>query len=123
MSRKWWATIITVAVVIGLFATIKLLPFWATLLAAGSFAFGAFSGYILKKENIVEKVIEKPVEVIKEVIKKVEVPVEKIVYRDAAAVEAEPQVAQESAEAIAEDAPVESKPKLKRKSRNRKVAE
>lgn len=122
MSRKWWATIITVAVVIGLFATIKLLPFWATLLAAGSFAFGAFSGYILKKENIVEKVIEKPVEVIKEVIKKVEVPVEKIVYRDAA-VEAEPQIAQESAEAIAEDAPVESKPKLKRKSRNRKVTE
>ena len=120
MSRKWWATIITVAVVIGLFATIKLLPFWATLLAAGSFAFGAFSGYILKKENIVEKVIEKPVEVIKEVIKKVEVPVEKIVYRDVA-VEAEPQVAQESAEAMAEDAPVESKPK--RKSRNRKVTE
>lgn len=106
MSRKWWTVLITAAVVVGLIVAVKLMPIWATLVAVGSYAFGVFSGYVLKKE----KIVEKPVEVIKEVVKRVEVPVEKIVYRDCPA-EAESQ----------EDIRKESKPKGK--SKNKKVVE
>lgn len=113
MSRKWWAALIGVAVVVGLFVAIKMLPLWATLLAAGSYAFGYLSGYLLKKEKIVE--------VIKQVEKKVVVPVEKIVevikYVPA---ETEPEAAVVPVE---EEAPVEVKKPKKRRNSNKKVAE
>lgn len=103
MSRKWWAAIIIIAVVVGGFAAIKLMPLWATLVATGSFAFGAFSGYVLKKKEI----IEKPVEVIKEV------PVEKIVYKEVPA----------ETWAVPESAEPEVKAKTRKRNRNKKVAE
>lgn len=113
MSRKWWTVLIVAVTVIGLFAAIKLMPYWATLVALGSFVFGCFSGYILKKKEIIEKIVEKPVEVIKEVIK--EVPVYPVPETVSAAAEAIPEESK--------DAPVEAKPKPKRKNKNKKVAE
>lgn len=121
MSRKWWTVIIVIAVVIGGFAAVKLMPLWATLVAVGSFAFGAFSGYILKKKDIIEKIVEKPVEVIREVIKEVvrEVPVEKIVYKEVST----DNLFTTGEISTEEDPQVESKPKQRRRNRNRKVAE
>lgn len=122
MSRKWWTVLIVAVAVIGLFAAIKLMPYWATLVALGSFVFGCFSGYILKKKEIIEKIVEKPVEVIKEV--KVPVEVIKEVIKEVS-VYPVPETAA-VAEVILEeskDAPVEAKPKPKKKSKNKKVAE
>lgn len=109
MSRKWWTVLIVAVTVIGLFAAIKLMPYWATLVALGSFVFGCFSGYILKKKEIIEKIVEKPVEVIKEV------PVYPVPETVSAAAEIIPEESK--------DAPVEAKPKPKKKSKNKKVAE
>lgn len=117
MSRKWWAVIIVIAVVVGGFAAVKLMPLWATLVAAGSFVFGTFSGYILKKNEIIEKIVEKPVEVIREVVR--EVPVEKIVYKEVST-----DNLFTTGEISTEDDPqVEAKPKQRRRNRNKKVAE
>nr|DAJ62969.1 MAG TPA: hypothetical protein [Crassvirales sp.] len=121
MSRKWWTVLIVTVAVIGLFAAIKLMPYWATLVALGSFVFGCFSGYILKKKEIIEKIVEKPVEVIKEV--KVPVEVIKEVIKE---VPVYPVPDTADAEIIPEeskDAPVEAKPKPKKKNKNKKVAE
>lgn len=123
MSRKWWTVLIVAVTVIGLFAAIKLMPYWATFVALGSFVFGCFSGYILKKKEIIEKIVEKPVEVIKEV--KVPVEVIKEVIKEVP-VYPVPETVSAAAEAIPEeskDAPVEAKPKPKRKNKNKKVAE
>lgn len=88
MSRKWWVYLIVVAVIVGVVAAVKLMPMYATLVAIGSYIFGCFSGYILKKKEVIEKIVEKPVVVTKEVVK--EIPIEKIVYKEAPA-EAEQQ--------------------------------
>ena len=113
MSRKWWTVLIVAVAVIGLFAAIKLMPYWATLVALGSFVFGCFSGYILKKKEIIEKIVEKPVEVIKEVIQEV------LVYPAPETVSAAAEIIPEESK----DAPVEAKPKPKKKNKNKKVAE
>lgn len=130
MSRKWWATLIAVAVVIGVFAAIKLMPLYATLVAVGTYVFGCFSGYILKKKEIIEKIVEKPVEVIKEVVKKVEVPVEKVVEKVVYVPTdptVNPEVEQPKAEVPVEvakaDLEVPAKSRRRRKSINKKVAE
>lgn len=109
MSRKWWTVIITIAVIIGVFTAIKLMPLWAIIIAIGSFAFGAFSGYILKKKDIVEKIIEKPVEVIKTITKEVPVEVEKIIYREP------------TKEAVESDSVKVEQPKIGKRNRNKKV--
>lgn len=116
MSRKWWTVLIVAVAVIGLFAAIKLMPYWATLVALGSFVFGCFSGYILKKKEIIEKIVEKPVEVIKEV--KVPVEVIKEVIKEVLVSTAAEIIPEES-----KDAPVEAKPKPRKKNKNKKVAE
>lgn len=117
MSRKSWSILIGIVVVVGVFAAVKLMPLWATLVALGTFAFGCFTGYILKKEEIIEKIVEKPVEVIKEVVR--EVPVEKIVYKEVST-----DNLFTTGEMVTEDDPeVESKPKQRKRNRNKKVAE
>lgn len=126
MSRKWWTVLIVAVTVIGLFAAIKLMPYWATLVALGSFVFGCFSGYILKKKEIIEKIVEKPVEVIKEVKVPVEVIKEVIKEVPVYPVYPVPETVSAPTEVISEeskDAPVEAKPKPKKKSKNKKVAE
>lgn len=120
MSRKWWTVLIVAVVIVGLFAAVKLLPLWATLMAAGTYFFGCFSGYILKKKEIIEKVVEKPVEVVKTITKTIEVPVETIVYVDRPVLEEN----KEESILLVDDAPkVESSTRSKRRRKSKKVAE
>lgn len=117
MSRKSWSILIGIVVVVGVFAAIKLMPLYATLVALGTFAFGCFTGYILKKKEIIEKIVEKPVEVIKTITKEVPVEVEKIVYRDS------PSESKECEPDCAEVTHEEVQPKAKKRNRSKKVAQ
>lgn len=127
MSRKWWTILIVIAVVVGVFAAIKLMPLYATLVAVGTYAFGCFSGYILKKKEIIEKIVEKPVT--KTVTKTVEVPVEKVVEKIVYIPTPEPDsdetggVKAVEPVAVAEDLEVATKSRRRRKNSNKKVAE
>lgn len=50
MSKKSWIILgIAILVIIGLMATIKMLPFWATILAFGSYVAGLVSYWAVKK--------------------------------------------------------------------------
>ena len=50
MNKKSWIILgITVAIIIGILAMVKTLPFWATLLSLGSYAAGIASYWAIKK--------------------------------------------------------------------------
>lgn len=77
-KKRLIAVLITVFVMLGSLALIKVLPFYATLCCFASFVGGFAAGFLVKKkevvevEKIVEKIVEKPAKVKKKSTKKVE---------------------------------------------------
>lgn len=50
MSKRSWIILgIAILVIIGLLATVKMLPFWATILAFVSYVAGLVSYWVVKK--------------------------------------------------------------------------
>lgn len=68
MNKNVLIPIIIGVVAVAILAVVKIIPYYATLIALATFVGGCFAGYFLKKKEIVEKVVE--------------IPVEKVVYKD-----------------------------------------
>lgn len=123
MSRKWWAIIISIVVIVGVVLAVKFMPVYATLVSIGSFVVGVFAGHKLFPEiKVEEKTVEVPI--LKTIMK--EIPVEKIVYVDNE--RPSPKMSESRCEAdAAEPQPKQAAPtsanKARKRSRSKKVAE